>query len=126
MEIHIFSMQSTTAIGLVIAFMGILVLVITQSITTYVPDRIDVAKRVVDDLQVIQSSEISTAWKNAASQDLNSFDWSQQDLNALDMYQKTVAIKEIGLLFGSIFALLGTVLSILSPAVEFIPKLFTD
>ena len=119
-------MQSTTATGLVIAFMGILVLVITQSITTYVPDRIDVAKRVVDDLQVIQSSEISTAWKHAALQDLNSFDWSQEDLNALDMYQKTVATKEIGLLFGSIFMLLGTVLSILSPAVELIPKLFTD
>ena len=42
------------------------------------------------------------------------------------MYQKTVAIKEIVLLFGSIFTLLGTVLSILSPAVESIPKLFTD
>ena len=112
--------------GLSMAVVGVLVLLISQSINVQVPDRIDIAKRVVGDLQIIQSNDISTAWKNAASYDLNSFEWSQQDLNALDMYQNAENVKSIEHLFGTMFLLLGSALSILSSAVEFIPKIFTN
>jgi hypothetical protein len=116
-------MQTTTSAGIVITVMGFIVLMVTQSITVYVPDRIDVAKRVIDDLQVIQSNEISTAWKNAASHDLNSFDWSQQDLNEFEMYQKAVSAKEIGYPFAFILMILGSILSIVSPVSELLPRL---
>lgn len=102
MQTQVFAGSLTTI------FLGFMVLLITQSLYGYVPDRVDIAKNVVEDLQAIQWCGDNNACKNIA----------QQDLNSLELYQNVVGIKETGQMFGSALIILGSVFSILPPALE--------
>ena len=99
------------AVGLTTFICGFIVLLITQSLYGYVPDRADIAKRVIEDVQAVQWCGDNTACKNIA----------QEDLNSLELYQNVVGIKETGQMFGSILILLGSVFTFLPPALEIIP-----
>jgi hypothetical protein len=90
--------------GVSSVFAGFIVLLITQAVYANVPDESDIAKRIVEATAELQWCSDNPGCKNIA----------QQELNALDLYQKANTAKESAQIFGSALIILPPVLGLLA------------